>query len=192
MRSSIYPRRLKRLMDVTLAALALVVLGPLMIAVAAAILLDDGGPVMFRQTRVGKDGRTFCFLKFRSMTSDTAEVPSAAAGDLQVTRVGRIIRRGSLDELPQLLNILRGDMSIVGPRPAIPAQHKLIDLRRESGALSCHPGLTGLAQVNSYDGMPEKEKAAWDSEYARRLSFLMDLSILAKTIAYLSKPPPTY
>lgn len=179
-------------MDATLAVLALAVLGPLLLAIAAAILLDDGRPVLFRQNRVGRDGEIFKFLKFRSMPADAAEVPSATAGELHITRVGRIIRRSSLDELPQLLNILRGDMSIVGPRPAIPAQHRLIELRTESGTLSCRPGLTGLAQVNSYDGMPEDEKAAWDAQYAENLSFGMDVCILAKTVTYLTKPPPTY
>lgn len=174
------------------AGTALFVLLPLLTAVALAILLEDGRPVLFRQTRIGRDGRPFTFLKFRSMAKDTEEKPSAEAATLVVTRVGRVIRRLSFDELPQLWNILRGDMSLVGPRPAIPTQGTLCRLRAASGAIECPPGLTGLAQVNAYDGMSEEDKAGWDARYAREVSVWLDARIILRTIAYLFRPPPAY
>lgn len=192
MRQTLYARKLKRGFDVFLAAWAVLALAPLLGAVACAIVAEDGFPVFFRQSRIGQDDRRFMFLKFRSMAEGTSEMPSADATTLQVTRVGRVIRRLSIDELPQLFNILRGEMSVVGPRPAIPAQEELCELRRQSGAIHCRPGLTGLAQVNSYDGMPEGEKGAWDAKYAREVSVLLDGAIILRTIGYLFRRPPTY
>lgn len=182
----------KRALDIILAAVALAALSPVLAAVAAAIKVEDCGPVLFRQERVGRNGRRFTFLKFRSMPVDSETVESAAADTLQITRVGALIRRSSVDELPQLVNIVRGDMSIVGPRPPIPTQIDLIHLRRANGAISLRPGLTGLAQINSYDGMSADEKAHWDGVYAKSVSFASDLAIIVKTVAYLAKPPPTY
>jgi O-antigen biosynthesis protein WbqP len=187
-----YSRSLKRLLDITLAGLALVALAPLMLLVALLIKLEDGGPVHFRQKRVGKGGREFEFLKFRSMPVNAANVPKTQAIEIPITRIGRVIRRTNIDELPQLINILRGEMSIVGPRPAIAAQGALISMRRENGALSCTPGLTGLAQVNAYDGMPETEKAGFDGEYASNVSFANDLKIIGRTFGYLTRKPPVY
>ena len=126
------------------------------------------------------------------MPVNAAHVPSAQAKTLQVTRIGRLIRRTSIDELPQLWHILRGQMSVVGPRPAIKSQHDLVELRRANGGLACRPGLTGLAQVNSYDGMPEMEKATLDGTYAADVSARHDLRIVLRTFSYLTKPPPAY
>src|SRR5205823_7797451 len=120
---------------------------------ALLIHLEDRGPVLFRQQRSGRDGRPFRIFKFRSMPVNTGDVPSSQARSLRVTRVGQIIRRLNIDELPQLINILRGDMSVVGPRPALPTQTALLDMRKANAAIKCKPGLTGLAQVNSYDNM---------------------------------------
>ena len=187
-----YRNGLKRLLDVAGAIAALVLLSPLMLAVALAIRLTDPGPVIFRQQRVGANGRLFDFYKFRSMPVGTGDVPSDRVGEVRLSRVGRLIRRTNLDELPQLWNVLRGDMSLVGPRPPIPDQRELIEMRRESGALACRPGLTGWAQVNSYDGMPAARKAEYDAEYARDLSFARDAAIVLRTFAYLLRPPPKY
>lgn len=187
-----YRKFFKRLFDVFLSGSSLAALSPLMLLVSVLIKIEDGGSVLFRQTRVGKNGETFDFLKFRSMPVNAANVPKTEAAAVPITKIGRVIRRTNIDELPQLFNILRGDMSIVGPRPAIPAQEALCRLREESGALDCLPGLTGLAQVNAYDGMPEIEKAQWDGEYAAKLSFLNDLRIILRTFAYLTRKPPVY
>ncbi len=188
----VYGRFLKRLVDVVISASSLVVLSPVMFVIALAITAEDGRPVLFRQRRVGRGGELFEVLKFRSMPVATREMTSAQAGQAKVTRVGKIIRRTNLDELPQLINILRGQMSVVGPRPPLPSQRELCEIRQSNGAIDCKPGLTGLAQINAYDGMPELEKARWDGTYAARLSFVFDMSIILRTFRYLSKRPPVY
>jgi lipopolysaccharide/colanic/teichoic acid biosynthesis glycosyltransferase len=187
-----YRRYGKRWLDLLTSSMALVLLSPIMLLVALAIRIEDGGPALFQQERVGREGRPFTVLKFRSMPVDTGDKPSAEAKTVSITRVGTIIRRTNLDELPQLINIWRGDMSVVGPRPALAAQVDLCRLRKESGALACKPGLTGLAQINAYDGMPDSEKAAWDAQYCRQLSFCSDVRIILGTFIYLLKPPPVY
>ena len=182
----------KRLLDVAVSATALVVSSPLLILTGFCIWLEDRGAFLFTQARVGRDEIPFTIWKFRSMPVGVASVPSAEVAAPTVTRVGWVIRRMSLDEVPQLVNVLHGDMSLVGPRPALPAQAKLIELRRKTGATRLRPGLTGLAQIRSYEGMTEELKAAHDGEYASRVSLMNDLSILARTAAYLLKPPPRY
>ena len=188
----IYRRFLKRVLDILLSGFSLLLLSPLMLLTALVIRLEDGGPALFRQIRVGRDGRPFSIFKFRSMAVNAGNLPSAQAGGLPITRAGRIIRRTNIDELPQLLNILKGDMSVVGPRPALPSQEQLTELRRANGALACRPGLTGLAQIRSYDGMPEEEKAKHDGEYASGIGFFRDLGLVLRTFAYLAHRPPTY
>jgi len=187
-----YRRHGKRVMDVVLATAGLIVSAPLALAVAGAVALESGLPVLFVQDRVGQGGRVFRLMKFRSMALGTPDVPSSEVGVLEVTRVGAVIRRLNLDELPQLLNVLRGDMSLVGPRPALPSQKDLIALRRKGGAEEVKPGLTGLAQVNSFDGMSAETKARYDNEYAASVSLVGDLRIFPQTLRYLMSPPPVY
>ena len=182
----------KRIVDLAVGIVGLVILSPLMAALSVIIRREDHGPALFRQRRIGKDGEEFVFLKFRSMPVDTPHVESAMAATLQTTRVGSLIRRTSLDELPQLLNVVAGDMSIVGPRPPLASQEELIELRRSNGALALCPGITGLAQVMGYDDMPTDEKARWDGEYAQTLSLLTDAKIVALTFLYVMRPPPRY
>jgi len=187
-----YERIFKRCIDCIAASGTLLLLSPLLLVVAAAIRLEDKGPALFRQRRVGRDGRGFTLFKFRSMPVATPDVPSTAAGALKVTRIGRWIRRMNVDELPQLINVLRGEMSLIGPRPALPAQAALLELRRGAGILRARPGLTGLAQVNAYDGMPETEKVRWEGEYISSITFFGDVRIVLATLAYLTRPPPVY
>lgn len=182
----------KRVFDVLASSAALVCLSPLMLLIAAAIRLGDRGPALFRQKRLGPGGHPFTLLKFRSMPVCTADLPSNQANGVQITPVGHLIRRTNLDELPQLVNILRGEMSVVGPRPALPSQSELTESRIFNGAVACRPGLTGLAQINSYDGMPPAQKAFWDGRYAARITFASDLRIILLTFRYLLKPPPVY
>lgn len=182
----------KRLIDILIAFLSILVFSPIIIVTAIIIKLQDGGPAIFKQNRVGYKGYDFVLLKFRSMPINTANVASSETGFLKITPFGKFIRRSNIDELPQLFNILRGDMSIVGPRPALASQTELVDLRMENGAYKCKPGLTGLAQINSYDNMPVSVKADWDIKYAKRISFLNDMKIILFTFGYLLKPPPTY
>jgi O-antigen biosynthesis protein WbqP len=126
------------------------------------------------------------------MPTNTDVAPSAGMRTATVTHVGRVIRRLNIDELPQLFNILRGEMSVVGPRPALGTQTTLIERRAGGPAHALRPGLTGLAQVNAYDGMSEEAKAKFDNKYAERISVLQDVRIICLTVAYLFKPPPTY
>ena len=187
-----YSRFFKRFFDVVLAAAALIIFSPLMLLTALAIYFEDRQNVFFRQKRVGRSGQSFICLKFRSMPVNAANVPKTAAGMIKITRVGKFIRRINIDELPQLFNILRGEMSLVGPRPAIPAQHDLCRMRDINGASNCAPGLTGLAQINGYDGMPETEKATWDGNYARKVTLFQDSAIILKTFRHLARKPPIY
>lgn len=187
-----YLRIGKRLFDVSTSVIALVLLSPILAAVCVGILIGDPGPIVFRQERLGKNETPFVFYKFRSLPVGTANLPSDAIKPTGLPWIARFLRRTNVDELPQLFNVLRGEMSLVGPRPPLLDQLELIELRRRNGASCCHPGLTGLAQINSYDGMTVKEKAAYDGEYARSISFLGDVRILLSTIAYLRSPPPVY
>lgn len=190
--SGIYARFGKRIFDLLVTLPVAILLAPLALLIGVVIRIEDRGPAIFRQERVGRHGRRLIVRKFRTMPVDTPHVPSGEAQDLSVTRTGRVLRRTSLDEIPQLISIVQGDMSLVGPRPALPQQEALIELRRANGAQGLKPGLTGLAQVNSYDGMPESEKAQWDGAYARGLGFREDCRILFKTIGYLTHKPPQY
>lgn len=182
----------KRFFDLLAAFSALTALFPLLALIAVLIKVFDPGPVIFRQKRVGRLGQPFTFFKFRSMPVNTGDVPSDQVGQVKLSWVGRLIRRTNIDELPQLVNILRGDMSIVGPRPPIPSQIELVEARASNGAYNCRPGLTGLAQVSSFDGMSLGQKAEFDGEYAVNITFTKDVSIILKTFLYLLKPPPVY
>jgi lipopolysaccharide/colanic/teichoic acid biosynthesis glycosyltransferase len=188
----VYARWGKRLLDLSLSAIALLLLSPLLALTGFCIWLEDRSAFIFRQKRIGRNEHPFTMWKFRSMPVGNENVPSAQVTTPVVTHVGKVIRRTSLDELPQLTNVIRGDMSLVGPRPALPSQLRLIELRGRTGAIGLRPGLTGLAQIRSFDGMSDDLKAAHDVEYSEQMSLMNDLSILAKTAAYLLKPPPKY
>lgn len=183
---------IKRLFDILLAIFLILLLSPVFIIVGLIIKLQDGGPAIFKQERVGRNGDNFLFFKFRSMPVKTANVESHNTKELKITPFGTFIRRTNLDELPQFFNVLKGSMSFIGPRPPIPSQENLVNLRRSNGSLSLQPGLTGWAQVNSYDNMPEEKKAEFDGEYYSRFSMWMDIIILFKTVIYFTKKPPTY
>lgn len=187
-----YDRFGKRSLDILLASVATVVLSPVLVMTGLAIRVEDGAPMIYRQTRIGQGARPFTIYKFRSMPTSTQVATSADMATAKVTRVGRLIRRLNIDELPQLFNILRGDMTVVGPRPALQTQSVLIERRAEGPAVRLRPGLTGLAQVKAYDGMSEDAKAEFDNQYAHRVSFFADVKIITSTVAYLFKPPPTY
>ncbi len=182
----------KRLFDILLAIGLIIILFPLYLIIALIIFMQDFGTPIFRQVRVGKGGEEFLFYKFRSMPLKTPSVESRQKDKLQITPFGKFIRRTNLDELPQFFNVLRGDMSFIGPRPPIPSQENLVAMRRENKSLFLKPGLTGWAQVNSYDNMPDDVKAKFDGEYAAGISLKMDILILFKTVIYFTKKPPAY
>jgi lipopolysaccharide/colanic/teichoic acid biosynthesis glycosyltransferase len=172
-----------RVFDVVVAAAALVLLSPVLAIAAVTIKLGSPGPVIYRQRRVGKDGHEFELLKLRTMVqgSDPVGIGIAVArDDPRVTRSGRFLRRTSLDELPNLVNVLRGEMAIVGPRPTIPAQ--VVDYTpHQRRRHEVRPGLTGWAQVQGRAGIPWEERIELDVEYVERRSAALDLRILAKT-----------
>jgi lipopolysaccharide/colanic/teichoic acid biosynthesis glycosyltransferase len=178
---------MKRLMDVVLALLGLVLLSPVLLAAAAAILLDSGRPVLFRQVRVGLGGREFAMYKFRSMVPDAAARGPyhTQTDDPRITRVGGFLRRTSIDELPQLLNVLKGDMSMVGPRPDLPLQRSLYSEADWRARCSVRPGITGLAQALIRSGGVEGERLALDLRYVRECSLWLDLRILWLTLGRL-------
>ena len=185
-----YKSCLKRTIDIALSAIGLVLLALPMLAVAVIVKLDSKGPVFFWQKRVGLHKDTFMMPKFRTMYIDTpANMPTHMLNDPQklITRSGAWLRKFSLDELPQILNILAGQMSIIGPRPALWNQYDLIAERDKYGANDILPGLTGWAQINGRDELPIEVKAAYDGEYVKRMSFLFDCKCFFGTIACVLK-----
>lgn len=182
-----YERYVKRALDVVLSLISLVVLSPLLLLVTIAVRLDSPGPALFKQKRFGKDRTFFEIYKFRTMRIDTPrDVPT---NDLRgskryITRVGRVLRVTSLDELPQLWNILKGDMSLIGPRPALWNQEDLMAWRDRFGASNVRPGLSGWAQVNGRDYLSRdlEKKARRDAEYAHNISFRFDVKCFLLTL----------
>ena len=174
---------MNRAADVALAGLGLVVTSPLLVAAGLAVKLEDRGPVLFRQTRVGKDGKDFELLKLRSMVVDAERTGAGHAvdrGDRRITRVGRLLRRTSIDELPQLWNIVRGDMSVVGPRPTLRYQVERYN-ERQRRRLDVRPGLTGWAQIHGRATLPWAERIELDVWYVEHRSPRVDLRILLRT-----------
>ena len=175
---------MNRVLDVAIAGTGLALASPLLAAAALAVKLGDGGPILFKQARVGKDGRDFELLKLRTMIVGAEKQGAGyavAAGDSRITRAGAVLRRTSLDELPQLINVLRGEMSLVGPRPPLPGEVDGYDLwhRRR---LSMKPGITGLWQVRARREPEFDRWVAADLEYIDRWSLWLDLKIIAKTV----------
>ncbi|WP_207064369.1 sugar transferase [Niveibacterium umoris] len=174
---------LKRFFDLIVSSGAILLLCLPLFLIALAVRLESSGPALYWSKRVGRRGRIFLMPKFRSMRTDTPVVATHLLEDPDryLTRLGRQLRRSSLDELPQLYSVLVGDMSLVGPRPALFNQRDLIELRRENGVDQLRPGITGWAQINGRDELPIGEKVAFDVEYLRRRSFTFDLKILFLT-----------
>ncbi len=176
---------IKKFMDVSLSLIGLIVLFPLLMILALMIKIDSKGPVLFKQKRVGKNKKYFYILKFRTMRVDTpVDVPTHLLKDPKkyITKAGGYLRKLSLDELPQIWNILMGHMSIVGPRPALWNQYDLIEERDKYGANDIRPGLTGWAQINGRDELPIEIKAGLDGEYVRKSSFGMDIRCIVGTV----------
>ena len=183
-----YQRYGKRLLDFLLSLAAVIVLAIPMAVIAVWIKCDSPGPVFFKQRRVGKGKTHFNILKFRTMRGDTPhDVPTHLHKNANsyITRSGAFLRRTSLDELPQIYNILAGQMSIIGPRPALYNQYDLIEARDAVHANDIRPGLTGLAQVNGRDELPIDVKARYDGEYAADITFRKDLAIFFRSITYV-------
>jgi len=178
---------LKRFMDIVISAIALVVLSPILLLVALAIMLESKGAPLFFQNRVGRNCHIFRIIKFRSMVSGADKLGTAwtQAGDSRITKVGKFIRYTSLDELPQLWNVLLGDMSIIGPRPILANDERLYTHEQWQLRHSVRSGITGLAQVNGRSSLNIGQQAEYDSEYVKKYSLNMDVSIIIKTILIL-------
>ncbi|WP_365941410.1 sugar transferase [uncultured Clostridium sp.] len=180
---------LKRVFDFFMSLIAIIILSPVILIVALAVKFTSPGPMLFKQRRIGKDNVEFEIYKFRTMRIDTPNVPTHLLEnpDQWITPVGKFLRKTSLDELPQLFNILKGEMSIVGPRPALYNQIDLRDMRTAVGVHKLIPGLTGWAQINGRDEIPLSLKVRLDKEYLDRKSFLFDIKIIFMTVLSVLK-----
>ena len=180
---------MKRVFDFTVSLLLIIILSPLFLLISLIILIDAGCPVIFRQYRVGKDNKLFYIYKFRTMKNNTRNAAKCELeeSESRITASGRLLRKTSLDEMPQLFNVLRGDMSFVGPRPLIPEEKEIRALRKEYNVYSVRPGITGLAQVNGRDKLSIEEKALFDKEYIDKQSLWLDFKILLKTVSVVLK-----
>jgi O-antigen biosynthesis protein WbqP len=174
---------MKRIFDIAMSSLLLLILAIPMAALAFAVKLTSSGPILYWSRRIGRSNRVFAMPKFRSMRTETPQVATHLLrdADAYLTPIGGFIRRSSLDELPQLLSVLKGDLSLVGPRPALFNQTDLIALRTAHGIHALPPGITGWAQVNGRDELPIPQKVAFDCDYLRRRSFWFDARILLMT-----------
>ena len=179
----------KRTMDIVSSLVGLILLSPLFLLVAILIKLDSKGPIIFKQIRIGKNSKPFYIYKFRSMKIDAPNLSTEEfinASDF-TTKVGKFIRKTSIDELPQLVNILKGDMSIVGPRPVIEREVRLLEIRKECNVDSILPGITGLAQINGRDNIDDYEKVKYDFEYLSKRNLVLDIKIIIKTVLKVAK-----
>lgn len=185
-----YKKVFKRFFDLLLSAIGIIVLSIPMLIIAIIIRIDSPGAVFFKQERVGKNKKPFTILKFRSMRTDTPkDVPTHLLSnpDAYITKIGKFLRKTSLDELPQIFCIFVGSMSIIGPRPALYNQEDLIEERDKYGANDIKPGLTGLAQIRGRDELPIDVKAALDGEYVSKMSFWFDIKLFFGTIISVLK-----
>lgn len=180
---------MKRLFDFLMSLIAIIILSPVILIVALAVKFTSPGPILFKQRRIGKDNIEFEIYKFRTMRIDTPNVPTHLLENPEqwITPIGKFLRKTSLDELPQLFNILKGEMSIVGPRPALYNQLDLKEMRTQVGVHKLVPGLTGWAQINGRDEIPLSLKVNLDKEYLERRSFFFDIKIIFMTVLSVLK-----
>jgi O-antigen biosynthesis protein WbqP len=173
---------MKRLIDFCLAFTALIIFSPIILVLILGVYIDSGLPTIFKQKRVGKNGKIFRCYKLRTMPQDTANLPSHQLTQSNISNFGRLARKLKLDELPQLANVLIGQMSLVGPRPCLPQQDELLILRQQNGILNLRPGITGLAQIRGIDMSDPIKLVACETEYLKNANLASDLKILFATI----------
>lgn len=184
----IYQKYIKRLLDITMSSVAVVITSPFLGAIALIIKITSKGPVLFKQQRYGRHQKPFVCYKFRSMyITAPKDMPTWKLENPEehITPVGKFLRKTSLDELPQLFNIFKGEMSLIGPRPVVLKEKKLIEAREKVGANDVRPGLTGWAQINGRDLVGTEEKAELDGRYVKRMSFFVDCKVFFRTILYV-------
>ena len=173
---------LKRFSDIVISLIALILLSPLLIVVSIISLIYQGRPIFIGQERYGRNAKVFKVLKFRTMRKDAPVVASADIKKKYITKWGSILRKTSIDELPQLFNVLKGDMSLVGPRPLIIQEEEIHQLRLKEGIYSVRPGITGLAQINGRDECSNEEKTYYDKKYIEKMSVFFDIKIMLGTV----------
>lgn len=180
----------KRLFDIVASSIAIILFSPIMLLVAIAIRVDSKGPIVFRQKRVGRGGKLFTIYKFRTMSTEAPSAVSTADfkdSTSYITKVGSFLRKTSLDELSQLFNVFKGDMSVIGHRPLIPAETEIDRFRRDNNIYFLRPGITGWAQINGRDDITLTQKMLLDREYLHQFSFAMDMKILIRTAMVVFK-----
>jgi len=187
---------IKRTIDIIVPIIGLIILSPLILFVSILIKIDSTGPVFIKQKRIGKDNKIFIMYKFRTMKIGTPEVAKEIllkqGFDLYLTRIGKILRRTFIDEIPQLINVLMGKMSLVGPRPALYNQYDLIELRKNLGIHKIKPGITGWAIISGGEDLTLEEKVKCDLFYLNNMSLIFDIKIIIKTIMLFFKPKGVY
>ncbi|WLD95474.1 sugar transferase [Alkalihalobacillus sp. AL-G] len=180
---------MKPLLDITVSLLALLLIFPIFIIICFAIKLDSNGPILFKQKRTGQNDNYFMIYKFRTMQIDTPNLSTDKLTNPEqyVTKVGRFLRKTSFDEIPQLLNIVKGEMSLVGPRPALYNQYELINKRKTNGINSLKPGLTGYAQIMGRDFISDEKKVEYDKYYLKNVTIVSDVKIILSTFTNVVK-----
>ena len=181
-----YKKYFKRFFDILISLMVIIVLIPIFLIVFIAIKIEDRGPVIYKQIRTGKKGKNFNIYKFRSMTVETEKKGKKMTHDQRVTKVGRFLRKTSIDELPQVINVLKGEMSIIGPRPWIPEYYQNFN-KKQKQRCDVLPGITGLAQARGRNGLTIFEKINYDIEYAENVSLKMDLRIIFESAIIIFK-----
>ena len=181
-----YEKFFKRVIDITISIIALLLLWPVFLIIAILIKIDDNGPVFYKQVRPGKNGKNFKIIKFRTMDAGNAKNKKNIKYNQKVTKIGKILRNTSLDELPQFVNVLKGDMSFIGPRPWIVEYFERFN-EEQKRRLNVKPGITGLAQAKGRNGLTIFQKIQYDLEYVDNISFIMDLKIIIKTVEVVLK-----
>lgn len=180
---------MKRGFDILSSLIAIVLFSPILLILAIIVKFTSPGPILFKQRRIGKDNEQFMIYKFRTMRIDTPNIATHLLKNPEqyITAVGKFMRKTSLDELPQLFNILKGEMSVVGPRPALYNQYDLIEMRTKANVHTVRPGLTGLAQVSGRDELENEQKVYFDQQYVQKQSFFFDLKLIILTVVKVFK-----
>lgn len=180
---------MKRGFDILSSLIAIILFSPILLILAIIVKCTSPGPILFKQRRIGKDNQEFMIYKFRTMRIDTPNVATHLLKNAEqyITPIGKFMRKTSLDELPQLFNILKGEMSVVGPRPALYNQYDLIEMRTKANVHIVRPGLTGLAQVSGRDELENEQKVYFDQQYVQKQSFLFDLKLIVLTVVKVFK-----
>ena len=184
----------KRITDFLFSIILIIILFPLMIIISLLVKIDSKGPIIFRQKRIGLNSHEFMIYKFRTMKTGTPDVAKSILGknNNMVTKFGKFLRRTSIDEIPQLFNIFKGDMSFIGPRPALYNQYDLIEMRKKVGVDKIRPGISGVAQINGREDMLLEKKVSFDEFYLKNMSLFMDIKIIIKTLFVLFSKKGTY